>query len=46
VFGRVLGDEGLATLSKMEAVEVDRKNRPKQEVRIETVTVHANPLAD
>ena len=45
VFGRVLGDEGLETLKKMEGVEVDRKNRPKEEVRIERVTIHANPLA-
>jgi peptidyl-prolyl cis-trans isomerase-like 3 len=45
VFGRVLGDEGLATLSKMEKVEVDKKNRPKAEIKIETITIHANPLA-
>ncbi|KAK7404043.1 Peptidyl-prolyl cis-trans isomerase cyp10 [Neonectria punicea] len=45
VFGKVIGDEGLATLSKMEAVEVDRKNRPKEPIKIKTVTIHANPLA-
>jgi peptidyl-prolyl cis-trans isomerase-like 3 len=45
VFGRVIGDEGMATLAKMEGVEVDRKNRPKEPVRIENVTIHANPLA-
>ena len=45
VFGHVLGDEGLATLAKMEVIEVDKKNRPKQEIRIESVTMHANPLA-
>lgn len=45
VFGKVIGDESLATLSKLEAVEVDRKSRPKEEVRIERVTIHANPLA-
>ncbi|TWU74097.1 Peptidyl-prolyl cis-trans isomerase cyp10 [Metarhizium rileyi] len=46
VFGRVLGDEGLATLARLEGVEVDRKGRPAGEVvRIERVTVHANPLA-
>ena len=45
VFGRVIGDEGLVTLSKMERVEVDRKNRPKEVVRIESITMHANPLA-
>nr|AFH89650.1 peptidyl-prolyl cis-trans isomerase-like 3 [Beauveria bassiana] len=46
VFGRVIGDDGLATLAKMEAVEVDKKNRPKTPFCIERVTVHANPLAD
>ncbi|KEZ41867.1 Peptidyl-prolyl cis-trans isomerase-like 3 [Scedosporium apiospermum] len=45
VFGKVLGDESFATLKRMEEVEVDRKNRPKEEVRIESVTIHANPLA-
>lgn len=45
VFGHVLGDEGLVTLGKMEEVEVDRKNRPKTEIKIEKITVHANPLA-
>ena len=46
IFGHVLGDESLATLAKMEAIEVDKKHRPKQEIRIESVTLHANPLAD
>lgn len=46
VFGHVLGDDSFTTLSKMEAIEVDKKYRPKQEIRIETVTIHANPLAD
>ncbi|KAL6855297.1 Peptidyl-prolyl cis-trans isomerase cyp10 [Amphichorda felina] len=46
VFGKVIGDEGLATLAKMEAVEVDKKNRPKESFRIESVTIHANPLAE
>ena len=45
VFGKVLGDESLATLAAMEKVEVDKKNRPKEEIRIERVTIHANPLA-
>jgi peptidyl-prolyl cis-trans isomerase-like 3 len=45
VFAHVLGDESMAVLSKMEEVEVDKKNRPKQEIRIENVTIHANPLA-
>lgn len=45
VFGRVIGDEGMKTLDKLEGIEVDKKNRPKGEVRIERVTMHANPLA-
>jgi peptidyl-prolyl cis-trans isomerase-like 3 len=46
VFGKIIGDEGLATLAKMEAVEVDKKGRPKEPFRIEKVTIHANPLAE
>ncbi|KAK0740846.1 peptidyl-prolyl cis-trans isomerase [Schizothecium vesticola] len=45
VFGKLLGDDSLATLAAIEALEVDKKNRPKEECRIERVTVHANPLA-
>jgi len=45
VFGKLLGDDSLRTLAKLEALEVDRKHRPKEPVRIESVTVHANPLA-
>jgi peptidyl-prolyl cis-trans isomerase-like 3 len=30
----------------MEAVEVDKKGRPKEPFRIEKVTIHANPLAE
>ena len=46
VFGRAIGDDSLRTLKKLEEVEVDRKNRPVGEApRIESVTVHANPLA-
>lgn len=44
VFGRVL--EGWETLDKMEEVEVDKKNRPQQPIKIEKVRIHANPLAD
>jgi peptidyl-prolyl cis-trans isomerase-like 3 len=46
VFGHVLGSDGMETLSKMEDIEVDKKYRPKEEIRIEKVTMHANPLAD
>ncbi|KAK4250081.1 cyclophilin-like domain-containing protein [Corynascus novoguineensis] len=45
VFGKLLGDESLATLARIEGVEVDKKNRPVEPVRIERVTIHANPLA-
>lgn len=45
VFGTLIGDDSLATLAAIERVEVDRKNRPKEPIRIERVTVHANPLA-
>lgn len=45
VFGHILGDESFETLGKMDAVEVTKKNRPKEEIRIERVTIHANPLA-
>ncbi|KAI9640619.1 Peptidyl-prolyl cis-trans isomerase cyp10 [Ciborinia camelliae] len=45
VFGHVLGEESARVLGEMERLEVDRKNRPKETVVIERVTVHANPLA-
>lgn len=47
VFGRVIGDDGMETLEKIEAVDVDSKGRPsKEKVKIERVTMHANPLAE
>jgi peptidyl-prolyl cis-trans isomerase-like 3 len=45
VFGHLLGDDSLTTLAKMEAIEVDKKSRPKEPIMIETITIHANPLA-
>jgi peptidyl-prolyl cis-trans isomerase-like 3 len=47
VFGRVIdGAEEGGALERMEAVEVDKKYRPKDEkIVLERVTVHANPLA-
>ncbi|KIW33815.1 peptidyl-prolyl cis-trans isomerase-like 3 [Cladophialophora immunda] len=46
VFGRVIeGAEEGGTLDKMEAVEVDKKYRPKEKIVLEKVTIHANPLA-
>jgi peptidyl-prolyl cis-trans isomerase-like 3 len=45
VFGKLIGDESLRTLAKLEGIEVDKKNRPKEPVMIQRVTIHANPLA-
>ncbi|KAK0706493.1 peptidyl-prolyl cis-trans isomerase-like 3 [Lasiosphaeria miniovina] len=45
VFGKLLGDDSLDTLAKIEQVEIDKKNRPKEPVHIINVTIHANPLA-
>lgn len=47
VFARVIdGTEEGGTLDKIEALEVDKKYRPKSEkVILEKVTIHANPLA-
>lgn len=44
VFGRLL--EGDDTLDAMEMVEIDKKNRPLTPVKITSVQIHANPLAD
>lgn len=48
VFGCVLqGSSNDATMRKLEAINVDAKNRPKDtKVAIERITIHANPLAD
>ena len=46
VFGKLIGDDSLETLARIEALDVDKKNRPKEKVVIERVTIHANPLAD
>ncbi len=45
VFGRLIGDDSLRTLAKLEVVDVDKKHRPREPVKIEKVTIHANPLA-
>jgi peptidyl-prolyl cis-trans isomerase-like 3 len=45
VFGRVI--DGMDTLTKIEAVEVDAKGKTKGEkVIIERVQIHANPFAE
>ena len=43
IFGRVI--DGTSTLTKLEAAEVDGKNRPKEKIVLDRVTVHANPIA-
>ncbi|KAK7528760.1 peptidyl-prolyl cis-trans isomerase-like protein-like 3 [Phyllosticta citriasiana] len=43
VFGRVI--HGDHVLDELEALEVDKKHRPKDRVVIKNVTIHANPLA-
>ncbi|KAL9610121.1 MAG: hypothetical protein Q9167_005167 [Letrouitia subvulpina] len=45
VFGKILGDEGMETLKKLESVEADTKGKVKGEASIKNVTIHANPLA-
>jgi len=43
VIGRML--DGFEVLDKMERVEVDGEDRPLQEIRLNKITIHANPLA-
>ena len=45
VFGKLVGQEGMETLEKLEAVEADAKGKVKGEAKIKNVTIHANPLA-
>jgi peptidyl-prolyl cis-trans isomerase-like 3 len=45
IFGRVI--HGFETLDDLEKVPVDDKtHRPTTEIRLRSVTIHANPLAD
>ena len=44
IFGRVL--HGWDVLDAIEAVQVDKKNRPQEPIKITNATIHANPLAD
>lgn len=43
LFSRVI--DGFETLDAMEKVPVGKKNRPLADIRLERVTIHANPLA-
>ena len=47
IFGRVIsGNEDGGTLDQMEAVEVDKKGRPRGEkIVVNRAQIHANPLA-
>ncbi|KAI9228336.1 MAG: peptidyl-prolyl cis-trans isomerase-like 3 [Piptocephalis tieghemiana] len=45
VFGKVIYGTD-TTLDQLESQAVDTKNRPTDPVRIKSVTVHANPIAD
>jgi len=44
IIGRVI--DGSDTLDALERVEVNQKHRPLKEVRLQNVTIHANPLAE
>jgi peptidyl-prolyl cis-trans isomerase-like 3 len=33
-------------LDAFEKIPIDEKNRPLQELRIKSITIHANPIAD
>jgi peptidyl-prolyl cis-trans isomerase-like 3 len=46
IFGKVIdGAELGGTLDAMEKVPVDAKHRPLQDIRMQGVTIHANPIA-
>lgn len=43
VFGQVI--DGLDVLDKMERVPVGAADRPLTEIKLASITIHANPLA-
>lgn len=43
VFGRII--DGFDTLDALERLVVDERDRPVRDVKIERVTIHANPFA-
>eukprot|EP01038_Epipyxis_sp_PR26KG_P009425 gene9425-12700_t len=43
IIGQVI--DGLEVLDAMEKVQVGNKNRPLVDIKIEKITIHANPLA-
>lgn len=38
--------DGFETLDELEKIPVNEKHRPEKEVRITSVKIHANPIAD
>lgn len=44
VFGRVI--DGMDALEALERVPVDSSNRPIQQIKINEVRIHSNPIAD
>lgn len=44
IVGKVI--DGFEILDLMEKVPVDAKHRPLKDIVIESVTIHANPIAD
>ncbi|ORY35007.1 cyclophilin-like domain-containing protein [Naematelia encephala] len=45
IFGKVI-DGVDSTLDMMERVPVNEKNRPLNEIKLNSITIHANPIAD
>lgn len=44
IFGHVI--DGFDTLDKMERVPTGANDRPLQEIQLQSITIHANPLAE
>lgn len=44
IFGHII--HGIEVLDNIEIGEVDKKNRPKNPVKIESIHIHANPFAE
>lgn len=45
IFGKVIDGSDTA-LDAMERVPVNNKNRPLDEIKLTSITIHANPIAD